>query len=102
MSNVATVRDLIKALQKFPMETPVFGYNNLDECDFPIEKVELCSGPIPNPECEDEEQREWFERWYPNGSSPYYCKGDSTIEMFWTQKGVQPVLVLRMRNWEEM
>ena len=99
--NVVTVRDVIKALQKFPMETPVFAYNGDDECDFPIEKVEICEGPLPNPECDDEEQREWFERWFPNGRSPYYCKGDSTIEMFWEENGVQPVLVVRTKNWGE-
>lgn len=100
---VATVRDIIKALQKFPMDTPVFGYaGGDDECDFPIDIVELCSNPEqPDIEFESEEEREWWKRWHPVGLSPFYCHGDSCIEQFWIDNGVQPVVVLRPRDWYE-
>ena len=98
---VTTVRDIIKALQKFPMDTPVFGYVGGDDvCDFPIDIVELCSNPIqPNKEFKSEEEREWWKRWHPVGLSPFYCQGDSCIEQFWINNGVQPVVVLRPRDW---
>lgn len=100
--SVATVRDVIKALQKFPMDTPVFGYaGGDDECDFPIDIVELCQNPRQpdEEEFECEEDREWWERWHPVGLSPFYCQGDSCIEQFWINNGVQPVVVLRPRDW---
>ena len=98
--NVATVRDVIKALQKFPMDTPVFGYaGGDDECDFPIQVVELCTGPMQEAEGMDKEEREWYKRWHPVGITPFYCQGDSWLENFWYHYGVQPVVVLRPRNW---
>lgn len=101
---VATVHDIIKALQKFPMDTPVFGYaGGDDECDFPIDIIELCQGPrlSDEEEFESKEDREQWERWHPVGLPPFYCRGDSCIEQFWIDQGVQPVVVLRPRDWYE-
>ena len=98
--NVATVRDVIKALQKFPMDTPVFGYaGGDDECDFPIQIVELCKGPMQEVENLTEEEREWYKRWHPIGVTPFYCQGDSWLEDFWCRHGIQPVVVLRPQDW---
>ena len=100
--NVATVRDVIKALQKFPMDAPVFSYNYDGEEDFPIQVVAAVEPSYPE-EYEDmnEEEKEWFNRWFPNGQSPLYCKGDSCIEDYWNQCGVKPVVVLRQRKYNE-
>lgn len=36
---MTTVKDLILALQKFPMDTPVFIYNEARECDGMVDKL---------------------------------------------------------------
>jgi hypothetical protein len=42
---MTTVKDLILALQKFPMDAPVFIYSALGECDGAVDKVSY-EGPI--------------------------------------------------------
>ena len=80
---VATIRDLIKALQKYPMDTPVFGYDDMMESDFPVQVVEYC-------------------QMNENGGVPvHYCQNDSFVFDYWDEKGVCPILYLRPRNWRD-
>ena len=37
----------------------------------------------------------------PDHYPPFYCQGDSCIEQFWIDNGVQPVVVMRPRDWYE-
>ena len=69
---VATVRDLIKALQKFSMDAPVFGYSDVDEGDFPIQVVSLNKPHL------------YENQYYP----AFGCQGDSYVEEYWSEKGV--------------
>lgn len=83
---VATVRDLIKALQKFPMDAPVFGYSFTDECDFPIQVAAL-------------------EQPYMYHGEPYPrhgCQGDSHVQEYWEQTNqVCDVVYVRPRAYNE-
>ena len=49
----ATVGDIITALSKLPMDTPVFGYSMTDECDVCLDVMETIPGPI------DMESEDW-------------------------------------------
>ena len=80
----ATAGEIIAALSKFPANTPVFLYNELDESDAPIEICEIFPGPII------EDGVEYI---------PHYCKGDSYVEQYWKEQGKGPVIYLRDSGW---
>ena len=81
---VATVRDIIKALQKYPMDTPVFGYDEMMESDFPIQVTEYCQ------KNED------------GGVPVHYCQNDSFVFDYWDKRGETcPIIYLRPRNWRD-
>lgn len=83
---VATVRDVIKALQKFPMDAPVFGYSEMDEGDFPVQAVSL-----NHPRLHDGE-------FYPQ----FGCQGDSFVQEYWADRGEPcPVVYIRPRMYHE-
>ena len=93
-----TVADVITALQKMPQDAPVFGYAEVDECDNPIEVVELYT-----PTSEDEEmmaeQLESCPEW-PVVYPPHGCKGDSYVSDYWrVNKKVSPVVYIRESTW---
>ena len=80
----ATAGEIIAALSKFPEDTPVFLYNDLDEGDAPVEICEIFPGPII------EDGAEYV---------PHYCKGDSYVERYWEEQGKGPVIYLRDSGW---
>jgi hypothetical protein len=98
---VITVGDLIKTLQKYPMDTPVFGYSDMDEGDFPVQIAELAHPRPRDKEYEAKFDSEWLQYHPYTGMAPYYCQGDSTVEEYWEQHGLCPILYLRLRNWED-
>jgi hypothetical protein len=98
---IYTVQEMIEALQKFPKDAPIFTYNNNDEGDCPVEVIELCEKAYFPEEYEDQEEKEWFKKFHPNGMSPYYCKGDSAIEELWEKSGFQPVVIIRDKSFTE-
>lgn len=84
----ATAGEIIAALSKFPADTPVFAYSNLDECDVPIEICEI--RPEPYFEVYDGET---FMH------APFGCQGDSHVERYYNEQGPGPVIYLRDRTW---
>ena len=90
----ATVGDLIAALSKVPVDTPVFGYSMTDECDVRLDVMEVIPGPI------DMESEDW-ETGEPCivKHSPHYCKGDSYVERHWEEHGKGPIIYLRDSGW---
>ena len=83
------VKDLILALQKFPMHTPVFIYSENGECDGMIDKITIDT-PI----------EEWDENCEIVGFfSPNYCQGDSEAMKFWDARGAdKPIVFLHSTN----
>jgi hypothetical protein len=80
----ATAGEIIAALSKFPADTPVFLYNDLDEGDAPVEICEIFPGPII------EDGAKYV---------PHYCKGYSYVKQYWEEQGECPVIYLRDRGW---
>lgn len=86
----ATAGEIIAALMKLPVDTPVFGYSEYDEQDSLIEICEIVKEPVKH-----EEDGEVYT------SAPYYCKGDSFVERHWEENGDGPVVYLREKMWRE-
>ena len=86
---MTTVKDLILALQKFPMNAPVFIYNEVGECDGMVDKITF-----------DTTIEEWDENCKTVGFfSPNYCQGDSEAEQFWSERGTdKPIVFLHSTN----
>jgi hypothetical protein len=97
----ATVRDVIKALQKFPMDTPVFTYNECDECDGVIEVVELYTPTQKDRQKYENSLKEQDSWWAGYIYPPHGCKGDSVVSDYWREKGLRPVVYLREAGWAE-
>lgn len=94
----ATVADVIAALQKMPQDAPVFGYAEVDECDNPIEVVELYT-PTQEDEETMAEQLESCPEW-PVVYPPHGCQGDSYVSDYWrVNKKVSPVVYIRESTW---
>lgn len=86
---MTTVKDLILALQKFPMDTPVFIYNEVGECDGMVDKITFDT-PIEEWDG-DCETVDFF--------SPNYCQADSEAERFWSERGTdKPIVFLHSTN----
>ena len=99
--STATVRDLIKALQKFPMDMPVFGYDVWEHCDFAVEAV-ISIEPEPiDASLFGEEEKDWLERHFPYGISPLPCNDGSYINSYWNEHGACPVVVIRSKLLSE-
>lgn len=84
MTKTMTVGELIKQLEAFPCELPVFFYDIDKEQDFNLEILEL-NGPKFDSD---------------NGGnivpfSPYYCKGNCNVEDYWREYGNTIFLCLR-------
>ena len=91
----ATVGDLISALQKMPLDAPVFGYSEMDECDYCIEVVELYTPEEKREEPTDESSWLFY-------LPPHYCKGDSFISEYWREnKQISPVVYIRESTYTE-
>ena len=85
---MTTVKDLILALQKFPMDAPVFIYDELGECDGMVDQVTY-EGPYEETDIFDNE--EYVHRYTPHG-----CNGDSTAERYWRERGTSnPVVFIQ-------
>ena len=86
---MTTVKDLILALQKFPMDTPVFIYSEEGECDGIVDKITFDT-PI----------EEWDKEWETiDFFSPNYCQADSEAERFWSERGTdKPIVFLHSTN----
>lgn len=97
----ATVRDLIKALQKFPMDTPVFTYNEYDEGDGLVEVVEYYIPTEEDKQLYAESLEKTSEWWAGRIQPPHYCKGDSHVTDYWQKNGLHPVVYIRERGWSE-
>ena len=76
MSNTLTVGEVIKVLQKYPDNTPIFHYDIDKEKDTNINVMTL--------------QKPGEESFM----SPFYCKSESKVEKYWKKYGVRPVLYL--------
>jgi hypothetical protein len=86
---MTTVKDLILALQKFPMNAPVFIYSVVGECDGMVDKV-TCDVAIA-------EQLEGEDT--PFACTPYYCQDDSEAEQYWSSRGLnKPIVFLHSTN----
>lgn len=80
---MTTVKDLILALQKFPMDTPVFIYSENGECDGMVDKVSY-EGPIDK---------------YDTIISPLVNDYHSEAERYWKTKNTrQPVVFIQSTN----
>lgn len=80
---MTTVKDLILALQKFPMDAPVFIYNELGECDGMVDKVSY-EGPIDK---------------YDTRISPFVNDFYSEAERYWNIKNTRrPVVFIQSTN----
>lgn len=86
---MTTVKDLILALQKYPMDTPVFIYNEMGECDGMVDKVS-CDLPII------EHDRDWDEDFI---YTPHGCNADSEAERCWNHIGPdKPIVFIQSTN----
>lgn len=88
---MTTVKDLILALQKFPMDAPVFIYDELGECDGMVDQVTY-EGPYEEVNISDGEE-------YTCRYSPYICNGDSDAERYWNERGTNsPIVFIKSTN----
>ena len=88
---MTTVKDLILALQKFPMDAPVFIYDEIGECDGMVDQVTY-EGPYEEVDILGGEE-------YTYRYSPYGCNGDSEVERYWSERGTDaPVVFIQSTN----
>lgn len=86
---MTTVKDLILALQKFPMNAPVFIYSEASECDGMVNKVTCDVAIAEQLEGED----------IPFACTPYYCQDDSEAEQYWSSRGLdKPIVFIHSEN----
>lgn len=84
---VLTVKELIAKLKAFPENTPVFGYSEMDEGDFPVEIVEYAKAEF------DEDEGIYI--------VPHGCQADSSVDEYWSENGIKPIVYVRARTWRE-
>lgn len=80
---MTTVKDLILALQKFPMNAPVFIYSGVGECDGMVDKVSYDLPMIDH-------HPEWNEDFI---YTPHKCYEDSEAEYCWSCIGPDKAIV---------